>query len=97
MDMNFSTKGMTCFEREELFKTVEPIPLGTEVYKAGGAFDWTAPVVVTKENQKMITMFWNSMYFLSREDADQETMNAHSKYGQYQQAVADGSWLVLYD
>lgn len=87
----YNTTGMDFWEREKLFKEVSPIPLGEIVYQAGDAWDCTHAVKVNEENQKIITMFWNSLYFDSEEKADRLTAAAHAEYGEYQGMVADMS------
>lgn len=87
----YNTIGMTLCDRERLFESVEPIPIGELVYKAGDAFDYTEVIKVNKANQKEVTMFWNSLYFDDEEKADVKTALAHAAYGEYQGMVAD-SW-----
>lgn len=79
----FNTNGMTLFEREDLFKTTNPIPIGEWVYQSGDAWDYTKSVQVTEENQKEISMFWNSIYFDNEDKADEVTRYRHAAYGSY--------------
>ena len=78
---------MTISERYELYNKTKPIEIGELVYKAGDAFDWTEEIIVDKSNQKEISMFWNSLYFASKKDADIMTRRAKAAYGEYQAAV----------
>lgn len=81
--MNFSTKGMTLNERYSLLKRVNLIPVGTHCFKAGDAFEYTEKIVVTGDNQKIVTMFWNSLYFHKYEDADKVTAQEHAAYSDW--------------
>ena len=87
----YNTTGMSLWEREDLYKKVLPIPIGEKVFQSGGAFDTTEVITVTEDNQKIITMFWNSQYFDNLDKAESETLKAHVAYSRYQAAVAD-SW-----
>lgn len=82
MDYNFTTKGMTLSEKYEFVKSHELIPIGTECYRSGDFAEDTTKIVVTEENQKNVTMFWNSLYFLKEEDANRVTWQAHAEYNQ---------------
>lgn len=86
----YNTTGMYYFEREDLYKKVSPIPIGEKVFQAGDAFDATKVVTVTEDNQKIITMFWNSQYFDDFDKAEGKTLETHAAYGRYQSSVADG-------
>lgn len=81
--MDFTTKGMELWEREELLKKVNPIPIGTICYEAGDFSEYTKQIVVNEDNQKQVTMFWNSIYFLEKEKADYVTNQAHADYGDW--------------
>lgn len=83
MDFNFSTSGMTLHERYELLNCVELIPIGTVCFRAGDFTEYTKKITVTKENQKEVTMFWNSLYFLDEKDADIVTSREHASYGDW--------------
>lgn len=85
MDFNFSTEGMTINERYDLLKHIELIPIGTKCYRAGDFTELTEEIVVTEENQKIVTMCWNSTYFLDKNKADMVTMRAHMEYSSYQE------------
>ena len=80
----FNTTGMYFSEREELFQNVEPIELGTIVWYSGDCFESVTPIKVTGKNQKEISMFWNSLYFDTIEQAEQRNNVAHALYGKYQ-------------
>lgn len=84
MSFNFSTKGMLLEERYKLLETVEMIPVGTKCFKSGDFAEYTTSIIVTEENQKTVTMFWNALYFLKKEDADMVTCQAHAEYGAWQ-------------
>lgn len=56
--------------RRDMITKYEPIPIGDVVYDSGDAFTPVQEVVVTKDNQNLITMFWNALYF---EDYDAAT------------------------
>ena len=83
----FSTRGMDLWEREKLFNQTAPIPIGETVFHAGGAWDSTEYVKVTEENQKEISMFWNSTYFDTFEAAERQTNMSHAAYGSYLSSV----------
>ena len=80
---DLSTSGMTLFDREALYDNVIPIGIGEIVYRSGGAFDQDEEVMVTKENQKEITMFWNALYFETLSDAERRSRIAKSEYSSY--------------
>lgn len=82
--MNFNTNGMSYLERKELLKNIELIPTGTEVFKAGDFTESSERLLVTEENQKIVTMFWNDLYFLEQEKADAKTNQAHADYNNWQ-------------
>lgn len=82
----FNTTGMDLFEREKLFENTIPVKIGEIVYKAGDAFDYTKCVVVNENNQKQISMFWNSLYFDDEEKAEFRTRISHANYGEYQES-----------
>lgn len=56
--------------KKRTFKKVDLIPIGTICYEAGDFSKYTKQIVVNEDNQKQITMFWNSIYFLEKEEAD---------------------------
>ena len=86
--MDFSTKGMTLEERYDLLNRVDLIPIYTECFKAGDYTSLTSTeITVTKDNQRSISLFWNDLYFLNKDDADKVTNQAHSEYH---------SWLGFY-
>ena len=76
----YNTTGMNISEREKLFEKVKPIPIGKTVFESGGFADAAKAVVVTIENQKIVTMFWNSMYYNTMDEAEHQTRIAHSIY-----------------
>ena len=83
----FSTRGMDLWERERLFNQTAPIPIGEIVYRSGDAWECTECVKVTEENQKEISMFWNSIYFDTFEAAERQTNMSHAAYGRYLNSV----------
>lgn len=86
-DLSYSTKGMPSWAREELINKIGLIPIGTKCWKSGGAWDVVSPVVVTEDNQEIISLSWNSFYFLKYEDAEQHTNMSHGKYGSYLNSI----------
>ena len=89
----FNTSGMSLFDREGLFKETEPIPIDSIVYEAGGPWEYTKQVKVTENNQKEISMFWNSVYFDNESDADIKTSEAHADYSEFM----DREWLDAFE
>ncbi len=87
----FNTTGMELWEREKLFKEVIPIPIGEIVYRSGDFASYTEVIKVDEENQKIVTMFWNSLYFDNESAADYVTRRAHAAYGRYQAEAANGA------
>ena len=81
--MNFSTSGMTLWQREESYKNGNIVPLGTVCYEAGDHLSDTTENIVTEENQKQISMFWNALYFLDKDKADRKTQQAKAEYGDW--------------
>ena len=69
MDFNFNTKGMSLEKRYELLTKTEMIPVGTKCYESVDFAGCTSEIIVTEENQKTVTMFWNALYFLDKKDA----------------------------
>lgn len=92
MDLNFSTEGMTISERYALLDKIELIPIGTKCFKAGDFTEWTEEIIVTKENQRIVTMCWNSTYFLCKDKADRVTARAHMGYSVYQERCMQCSY-----
>lgn len=82
-DFNLNTKGMSMSRRFNLINEML-VPIGTKCYYAGDFASGTEKIAVDYDNQKIITMFWNSMYFLNKEDADKVTNNNHRNYNDYQ-------------
>lgn len=78
--MDFTTANMSLEERYDILNKVNLIHIGTICYKAGDFMGHTKQIVVNKENQKQVTMFWNDLYFLDEEQADYATSKAHSDY-----------------
>ena len=62
----------------------EPIEFGAIVWYSGDYFESVTPIKVTGKNQKEISMFWNSLYFDTIEQAEQRNNVAHALYGKYQ-------------
>ena len=91
-----STSGMCLYEREKLIEEYEMIPIGSIVYKAGDAWTYTEVVIVNDENQKTISMFWNSLYFDNHIDADLKTSIAHAEYNDYQERAIKGIDMAWY-
>lgn len=91
-----STSGMDLYERRQLLKKYEMIPVGEIVYKAGDAWDWTEVLVVTEDNQEQVTMFWNALYFDNKYDADTRSSRAHAEYGEYQEMAIKGIGMAWY-
>lgn len=81
--MDFSTEGMKLSERYLLLNSVELIPVGTKCFASGDAFEHTKEIIVSEDNQKIVTMFWNSLYFLKYEDADRVTRREHATYSDW--------------
>lgn len=80
-NFNFTTKGLTLEKKLDLFERIDPIPIDTVCYKAGDFVSDTEQVTVNEVNQKEVTMFWNSLYFLDKDRADTVTCIAHADYG----------------
>ena len=81
--MDFTTKNMSLEERYDILNKVNLIPIGTICYEAGDFTEWTKEIVVNEENQKRVTMFWNCLFFLDKEQADYVTDKAHSDYANW--------------
>lgn len=81
--MDFTTANMSLKERYDILNKVDLIPIGTICYRAGDFVEQTEEIVVNEENQKQVTMFWNSLYFLDEEQADCVTCKAHADYGNW--------------
>lgn len=86
---NYNTSGLSYEERLELYNRTEPIELGAIVYETGFAFGATEPIKVTEENQKQISMCWNSAYFDSFDKAEEVTRRAHDDYSDWQASQWD--------
>lgn len=82
--MNFSTKGMSLRQRYEVLEVVDLIPIGTICFRAGDFATDTQKIIVTRENQESVTMFWNSLYFLEKEKADEVTLQERIDYNNFQ-------------
>ncbi len=61
-------------------KDAELIPIGTVCYRAGNFTEYTQEIVIDDNNQKLISMLWNSTYFLNKKDADRVTYKNHCEY-----------------
>lgn len=84
MEVNLMTIGEELHILEEKYKRGEGvIKLGTTCYKTGGSFEQPDIVVVTEENQKEISMFWNRLYFETFEEAKYDTYSKHASYGSF--------------
>ena len=81
--MDFTTANMSLEERYDILNKVDLIPIGTICYEAGDFTEWTKEIVVNEENQKRVTMFWNCLFFLDKEQADHVTDKAHSDYANW--------------
>lgn len=81
--MNFSTAGMELYEREKSYENGNVIPIGTICYKAGDFIDNTKKVIVNSENQKIVSMFWNALYFLDEKRANQKMYQSKAEYGDW--------------
>lgn len=82
--MNFTTDGMSLDERYDILNKVDLIPIGTTCYQAGkNSTEFTKEIVVGEENQKYVTMFWNCLFFLDKEQADYITDKAHAEYAKW--------------
>ena len=73
VNFEFSTMNLSIDEREKLLESVNLIPVGTTCFKAGDRFTETEKITVDIDNQKLITMFWNCLYFLEKSAADEVT------------------------
>ena len=80
---DFTTEGMSLEERYDILNKVDLIPIGTVCYKAGDFTENTEEIVVEETNQKVVTMFWNNLYFLDKEKADEATFKAHAEYANW--------------
>lgn len=84
--------GQELYEREQLYKNVEPIPLNTKLYRAGDFAGATEEISVGENlwhDQKTCTMFFGSLYFRTFEEAERVTRRAHADYADYQQECAE--------
>ena len=81
--MDFTTSGMKMYEREESYKKGNVIPIGTVCFEAGDWLENTKQIVVNSDNQKMVSMFWNSLYFLDEEKANQKMQQSKADYGDF--------------
>ena len=79
----YNTSGMDLSERNALLTKVIPVQIGEFVWDAGDYWSYPELVKVTKDNQKQITMFWNSLYFDKEEDANRKNQRARMAYGSY--------------
>lgn len=82
----FMTAGLNLSEKIKNYKDgiTKKVPIGIKCFRAGDAWDRTSVVIVTKENQMEVSMFWNSLYFDNERDADLQTNKAHADYNSYQ-------------
>lgn len=82
--MNYNTKGLSLQERRKIINEMGLIPVGTICFRSGDAFDNTYQVEVTEENQETVSMFWNSLYFNNKDEADIITWNTRTNYNNWQ-------------
>lgn len=81
MSLDFSTYGMNLEERQDSFRNGNIVPIGTKCFKSGDYLETTSEVTVTEENQRLISMLWNSGYYLNKEDAlKNEERNRNAYY-----------------
>ena len=73
-DFSLNTTGMRITDR---FKILDEmlIPIGTKCYAV--RFNNIEEIEVDASNQRLITMFYNSTYFLNKEDAEKSN-NDHN-------------------
>lgn len=79
----YNTSGMDLSDRYDLFKKVIPVQIGEMVWDSGDCWSYPELVKVTEENQKEITMFWNSLFFDKEEDANLKNRIQRAAYGDY--------------
>ena len=53
------------------------------VIKLGTSLIIQKKIVVTAENQKTVSMFWNSLYFLDEEKANLKMSQSKAEYGHW--------------
>ena len=82
-NLNFCTRGMSEYEREESFKNGNVVPIGTVCFSSGSAFEEVEKVIVSEKNKEQVSMFWTSLFFLDRETAEYENAVARDEYGHY--------------
>ena len=88
--MEFDTTGMDFNSRMELFRKTEPVKLNTYVFFSGDHTEGPSAVKVTEDNQQIISMFWNSIYFEDMKSAKRANDIARKKYYDYQADAAEG-------
>ena len=81
--MQFTTEGMTYYERLESFENGNVIPIGTICFKAGDWLSDTEKIIVDENNQRIISMLWNSSYFLDKNKADGLMYQSKAEYERY--------------
>lgn len=84
--LEFSTNGMNYIQRQKSFENGNIVPIGTVCYEAGDWLENTKKVVVDESNQKIISMLWNSKYFLNKEDADKMMLYSEREYWHWLQS-----------
>ena len=85
MKFDFSTLHMSLEQREDIWKNHPElhIPIGTKIYAVEHFTDWPEEIIVTEDNQKLITMFWNSIYFETYKKAESVAEISHAEYSDY--------------
>ena len=76
----FCRPGQDLYKKEQLYKMVNPIPIGTRLYKAGIFPEELEEITVgesIRHNQKSCTMFFGSLYFRTFEEAERITKDSH--------------------
>lgn len=79
-DFSLNTTGMRISDR---FKILDEmlIPIGTKCYAV--RFNNIEEIEVDASNQRLITMYYNSTYFPSKEDAENIIKNGHDSSNQW--------------
>lgn len=83
MNLSFSTAGMTLDKRELSFQEGNIVPIGTVCFRAGDWLDNTKQIIVTEDNQKEVSMFWNSLYFMDENKANEKMNQARIEYNEW--------------
>ena len=80
MDLSFSTYGMTYEERYKSYSQGNIVPIGIECYQAGDYLENTKRIIVDGSNQKLVSLLWNSAYFLDKNEADKVMQRSKNEY-----------------